>query len=76
MSRTITAMFDSRSEAESARARLSSSGIEADRVPDLKRSRCGRCCIRAAGHHRDDSPNLASERCDRSGARSVLRGEI
>ena len=32
MSRTITAMFDSRSEAESARARLSSSGIEADRV--------------------------------------------
>lgn len=32
MSRTITAMFDSRSEAESARARLSSSGLEAERV--------------------------------------------
>lgn len=32
MSRTITAMFDSRSEAESARERLSASSIEADRV--------------------------------------------
>lgn len=32
MSRTITAMFDSRSEAEQARGRLSSSGIEAERV--------------------------------------------
>lgn len=32
MSRTITAMFDSRSEAESARDRLSASNIEADRV--------------------------------------------
>jgi uncharacterized protein (TIGR02271 family) len=32
MSRTITAMFDTRSEAEQARSRLSSSGIEADRV--------------------------------------------
>jgi uncharacterized protein (TIGR02271 family) len=32
MSRTITAMFDSRHEAESARDRLSGSNIEADRV--------------------------------------------
>lgn len=32
MSRTITAMFDSRGEAESARSRLGSSGIEAERV--------------------------------------------
>jgi uncharacterized protein (TIGR02271 family) len=32
MSRTITAMFDSRHEAESARDRLSASNIEADRV--------------------------------------------
>ena len=32
MSRTITAMFDSRSEAESARQRLTASNIDADRV--------------------------------------------
>lgn len=32
MSRTVTAMFDNRSEAESARERLSASGVEADRV--------------------------------------------
>ena len=32
MSRTITAMFDSRSEAEAARTRLGSSGVDADRV--------------------------------------------
>jgi hypothetical protein len=32
MSRTITAMFDSRSEAESARERLTQSSIDADNV--------------------------------------------
>jgi uncharacterized protein (TIGR02271 family) len=32
MSRTVTAMFDSRSEAEAARQRLTSSNIDADRV--------------------------------------------
>lgn len=41
MSRTVTAMFDSRSEAESARARLSSSGIEADRVRIIDQQSAG-----------------------------------
>jgi uncharacterized protein (TIGR02271 family) len=41
MSRTITAMFDSRSEAESARGRLSSSGIEADRVRIIDQESAG-----------------------------------
>jgi len=41
MSRTITAMFDSRSEAEQARGRLSSSGIEADRVRIIDQESAG-----------------------------------
>jgi uncharacterized protein (TIGR02271 family) len=38
MSRTVTAMFDSRSEAEAARSRLSSSNIDADRVRIIDKS--------------------------------------
>lgn len=41
MSRTITAMFDSRSEAEAARERLSDSSIEADRVRIIDQSSSG-----------------------------------
>ncbi|HEV2569055.1 YsnF/AvaK domain-containing protein [Sphingomonas sp.] len=41
MSRTITAMFDSRSEAEQARSRLSSSGIEAERVRIIDQESAG-----------------------------------
>ncbi len=41
MSRTITAMFDSRSEAESARDRLSASNIDADRVRIIDQSSSG-----------------------------------
>jgi uncharacterized protein (TIGR02271 family) len=38
MSRTVTAMFDSRSEAEAAKARLNSSNIDADRVRIIDKS--------------------------------------
>lgn len=38
MSRTITAMFDSRGEAEAARARLTASNIDADRVRIIDQS--------------------------------------
>jgi uncharacterized protein (TIGR02271 family) len=38
MSRTVTAMFDSRSEAEAARSRLTSSNIDADRVRIIDKS--------------------------------------
>jgi uncharacterized protein (TIGR02271 family) len=38
MTRTITAMFDSRSEAEAARARLTASSIDADRVRIIDQS--------------------------------------
>ena len=41
MSRTITAMFDSRSEAEAARERLSQSNIDADRVRIIDQSSSG-----------------------------------
>lgn len=41
MSRTITAMFDSRSEAESARERLTQSNIDADRVRIIDKSSSG-----------------------------------
>jgi uncharacterized protein (TIGR02271 family) len=41
MSRTITAMFDSRSEAESAREQLSASNIEADRVRIIDQNSTG-----------------------------------
>lgn len=41
MSRTITAMFDSRNEAESARSQLVSSSIEADRVRIIDQSTAG-----------------------------------
>ena len=38
MSRTVTAMFDSRSEAEAARSRLTASNIDADRVRIIDKS--------------------------------------
>jgi len=41
MSRTITAMFDSRSEAEAARDRLSASNIDADRVRIIDQNSTG-----------------------------------
>ncbi|NNM76776.1 YsnF/AvaK domain-containing protein [Sphingomonas sp. ID1715] len=50
MSRTITAMFDSRTEAEQARGRLSSSGIEAERVSIIDQE------SRASGSSTDSSP--------------------
>jgi len=41
MSRTVTAMFDSRSEAEAAKARLTSSSIDADNVRIIDKSTGG-----------------------------------
>ena len=41
MSRTVTALFDSRSEAEEARTRLTSSRIDADRVRIIDKSSSG-----------------------------------
>lgn len=38
MSRTVTAMFDSRSEAEAAKARLNASNIDADRIRIIDKS--------------------------------------
>ena len=41
MSRTVTAMFDSRSEAEEARQRLTTSNIDADRIRIIDKSTSG-----------------------------------
>ena len=41
MSRTVTAMFDSRAEAEAARARLSQSQIDAERVRIIDQNDAG-----------------------------------
>lgn len=51
MSRTITAMFDSRSEAEAARARLTGSRIDADRVRIIDKSHSERA---GTGGDRDE----------------------
>lgn len=52
MSRTITAMFDSRSDAEAARTRLSSSGIDVNNVQILDQSSQG---YNSSGYSSDNS---------------------
>jgi uncharacterized protein (TIGR02271 family) len=50
MSRTITALFDSRSDAEAARERLSASNIEADRVRIVDQSTSHESGTQSSGH--------------------------
>ena len=62
MSRTVTALYDSRSEAEEARTRLTSSRIDADRVRIIDKS--------SAGSSSATSGNQQQQLGDRQGSHS------